>query len=147
LAALLAGVSFGIWIGFNPLHLSQSTYLEQQQNTILSLRVLMISLVFMATLVTVISAFLQKKNKTVFISLIIAALCFIVCIMITKFGNLPIDNVVMTWTLDTMPANWMELRSDWWSFHIMRTIAELTALTLVTWSSVQKLTWVASETS
>jgi hypothetical protein len=31
LATLLAGVSFGIWIGFNPSDLSPSTYLEQQQ--------------------------------------------------------------------------------------------------------------------
>jgi len=34
LAALLAGVSFGIWIGFNPLKVSPSTYIEQQQNMI-----------------------------------------------------------------------------------------------------------------
>ncbi len=77
LASLLAGVSLGIWIGFNPLHLSQLTYLEQQQNTVRSLKVLMISLVILATLITIISAFLQRKNKTVFLSLIIAALSFV----------------------------------------------------------------------
>jgi|GEM_PF-3063443 len=32
IAGLLAGVSFGIWIGFNPLNLSPSTYVEQQHN-------------------------------------------------------------------------------------------------------------------
>jgi len=138
IAALLAGVSFGICIGFNPLHLSQLTYLEQQQNTIRSLKVLMISLVVVATVITIISAFLQRKNKSVFISLIIAALCFIACILITKFGNLPIDNDVVTWTVDSMPSNWMELRDNWWSYHIMRTIAELIALCLVTGVSIRK---------
>ncbi len=137
LAALLAGISLGIWFGFNPLHLSQLTYLEQQQNTIRSLKALMISLVVVATFITVISAYIQRKNKIISICLMIAALCFITCIIITKFGNLPIDNIVMSWTADTMPNNWMEFRDSWWSFHIMRTIAELVALFLVTWSSVQ----------
>jgi hypothetical protein len=36
IAALLAGTSFGIWIGYNPLNLSPSTYIEQQQNMILA---------------------------------------------------------------------------------------------------------------
>jgi len=137
IAALLAGTSFGIWIGFNPLHLSQSTYLEQQQNMILSLKTLMVSLVVIATSLTAVSAFFQRKNKAVFISLIMASICFIVCILVTKFGNVPIDNFVMTWTAQTMPANWTEFRDKWWEFHIIRTIAELVALILVAWSASQ----------
>jgi hypothetical protein len=46
IAALLAGTSFGIWMGFNPLNLSPSTYIEQQQNMIRALNTLMIILVF-----------------------------------------------------------------------------------------------------
>ncbi len=69
LAALLAGTSFGIWLGFNPINLSPSTYAEQQQNTIQALNVLMISLVVIATIITIVSAFLQKNNKPVFIAL------------------------------------------------------------------------------
>jgi len=49
IAALLAGASFGIWMGFNPLHLSPTTYIEQQQNMIRALNTLMIVLVFGAT--------------------------------------------------------------------------------------------------
>lgn len=138
IAALLAGVSFGIWIGFNPLSLSAATYVEQQQNMLSSLKVLMISLVFIATLITIVSAFLQKRNKPVFITLLVAAAFFIACILITRFGNKPIDDRVMTWTAETLPSNWTELRDQWWSLHIMRTIAELVALVLVTWASIRK---------
>ncbi|MBK7871269.1 MAG: hypothetical protein IPJ74_11625 [Saprospiraceae bacterium] len=66
LAALLAGTSFGIWIGFNPKNYSYSTYLEQQQNLVLSLNTLMVSLVVIATFVTLVSAYLQRKNKRKF---------------------------------------------------------------------------------
>ena len=138
LAALLAGVSFGIWMGFNPLNLSPATYVEQQQNMLGGLSVLMVSLVFISTLVTIVSAFLQKKNKPVFITLLIAAVFFIACILITRFGNKPIDDVVLTWTADALPNNWQELRNKWWSLHIMRTIAEFIALLLVSWASIRK---------
>jgi uncharacterized membrane protein len=138
IAALLAGVSFGIWIGFNPMDLSPSTYLEQQQNMLAALKALMISLVVIATIITLVSAFLQKNNKPVFIALLIAAAFFIACILITRFENKPIDDMVMTWTSASLPANWTELRDQWWVWHIMRTLAELAALLLVTGASIKK---------
>jgi hypothetical protein len=70
---MLAGASLGIWIGFNPLHLSPSTYIEQQQNMLSAPKILMISLVFIATILTISSAWLQKNNKPVFITLLIAS--------------------------------------------------------------------------
>jgi archaellum biogenesis protein FlaJ (TadC family) len=137
-AGLLAGVSFGIWIGFNPSGLSPSTFIEQQQNMLQSLRTLMVSLVLLATIITILSAYLQKHDKSAFISLILAAVFFIVCILITRFGNKPIDDIVITWTKDAIPNNWTELRDNWWSFHILRTVAEIIALLLVTWTSIKK---------
>ena len=136
--AILAGVSFGIWIGFNPSGLSPSTFIEQQQNMLQSLRILMVSLVVIATLITILSAYLQKHDKSTLISLIIAAVFFITCILITLFGNKPIDDKVITWTKDAIPNNWTELRDNWWSFHILRTIAEIIALLLITWTSIRK---------
>ena len=138
LAALLAGTSFGIWIGFNPMDLSPSTYIEQQQNMLQSLRTLMVSLVVIATLITMLSAYLQKHDKPTFISLIIAGVFFIACILITLFGNKPIDDIVITWTKEAIPNNWLDLRDNWWSFHILRTLAEIIALLLVTWASIRK---------
>jgi hypothetical protein len=98
----------------------------------------MISLVVFATVITIISAFLQKGNKEDLIVLLIASLFFISCILISRFGNQSINKIIMTWTTDSLPANLSELRDKWWSFHIMRTIAELIALFLVTWISIKK---------
>jgi len=138
MVALLAGISFGIWIGFNPSDLSASAYIEQQQNMLNSLRVLLVALVIFTTLVTILSAYLQKINIPSFISLLIAAGLLIGCILITRFGNKPIDDVVLTWTKDSIPTNWTELRDKWWSFHILRTTAELLALVIITWTSIKK---------
>lgn len=110
----------------------------RQQNMLRALNVLMITLVFSATVITILSAFLQKDNKPVFITLLIAAVFFISCIFISRFGNQPINKIILTWTTGSLPGNLSELRNKWWSFHIMRTIAELIALSLVTWASIKK---------
>ncbi len=138
IAALLAGTSFGIWMGFNPLNLSPSTYIEQQQNMIRALNTFMIVLVFGATVITIISAIFQRDDKQAFILLLIASLFFIACILISRFGNQPINNEIIKWTSFTLPGNLSELRDKWWTFHIFRTIAELIALFLVTWTSIKK---------
>jgi hypothetical protein len=138
IVALLAGVSFGIWIGFNPFDLSASAYIEQQQNMLNSLRVFLVALVIIATITTILSAFLHKINRPTFISLLIAGGFLIVCILITRFGNKPIDDVVLTWTKDSIPNDWSVLRDKWWSFHILRTIAEILALFIITWTSIMK---------
>ena len=138
IAAFLAGVSFGIWIGFNPMNLSPSTYIEQQQNMIRALNVLMITLVFTATGITIISAFLQESNKPVFITLLIAALFFISCIVISRFGNQPINKIIMSWTSGSPPVNLADLRDKWLSIHKKRTIAELAAFLLITGTSIKR---------
>jgi amino acid permease len=138
LVALLAGVSFGIWIGFNPSGLSSSTYIEQQQNMLQSLRTLLVALVVIATLITLLSAYLNRSNKSAFISLIIAGIFLIICILITRFGNKPIDESIMMWTKDSFPDNWTRLRDKWWLYHILRTIAEMLAFFLITWTSIKK---------
>jgi hypothetical protein len=85
-----------------------------------------------------VSAFLQKKDKQSFTILLLAAAFFIACILITRFGNKPIDDIALTWTAGSLPDNWTALRDKWWTLHILRTIAELAALVLVVWTSIKK---------
>jgi uncharacterized membrane protein len=99
---------------------------------------LMVALVIAATVVTITSAILQMKNRGAFIPLTVAVLLFVACILITIFGNKPIDDLVMTWTSSSLPSNWTEFRDKWWSLHIMRTISELLALFLITAVSLKK---------
>ncbi|MFZ6012611.1 MAG: anthrone oxygenase family protein [Bacteroidota bacterium] len=83
-------------------------------------------------------AFLNRRNKAVFIALLIASALFGSCILISRFGNLPIQTEMLTWHTDKLPDNWILLRDKWWSFHFARTLVELLALVLVAWTSAQK---------
>ncbi len=61
------------------------------------LNALMISLVVIAKIITVVSAFLQRNDKQVYIALFFAAAFFIACILISRFGNKPIQDNILTW--------------------------------------------------
>lgn len=138
MAGLIAGTLFGIWLGYNPKTFSVSTYLEQQQGAIKALNTIMPLLGLITTILTLISAFLQKDNKTVFITLIIAAILLVISGLVTKFGNQPINKIVMTWNKVEIPGNWTELRDKWWSLHIIRAVMAFVAFCLIVWTALRK---------
>ena len=135
-AALIAGGLFVIWAGYDPATLSPSTYVEQQQNAIRGLNILMPALGGITIVLTAISAFLQRKNRKAFVFLAVAAAFLILAGLITRFGNQPINAMVMTWDIARPPADWTELRDQWWGYHRLRTICGLLALVLVAWASI-----------
>ena len=135
-AALIAGGMFVIWVGYDPAALSPSTYVEQQQNAIRALNVVMPVLGAIAIALTLVSAFLQRKDRAAFVLLVVAAAFLIISALVTRFGNQPINALVMSWDIARPPANWTELRDQWWGFHRLRTFCGLIALALITWASV-----------
>jgi hypothetical protein len=138
MAALVTGTIFGIWIGYNPKDLSAPTFIEQQQNAILALNTLMPILGLITILLTLTSAFLLRKDKIAFSVLVVASVFLIVSGLTTRFGNQPINSIVMTWDMNTPPNNWIELRNQWWFFHKLRTLTAFIGLCLIVWTSIKK---------
>lgn len=138
LLALIAGSIFGIWIGYNPAPLSAVAFLEQQQQAIRSLNILMPVLGAIAILLTLTSAYLQRKSKAVAITLLVASAFLVASALITRFGNQPINAIVIQWQPENMPSDWASFRDHWWTFHIERTLSTMAGLALVVWSSIRK---------
>ena len=138
MAGLIAGTLFGIWIGYNPQNLSASTYIEHQQSVIKALNTLMPLLGLITIILTLVSAFMQRDSKTVFISLLIAAVLLIVSGLVTRFGNQPINSIIMTWNKADIPDNLIDLRDKWWSLHIIRALTAIVAFCLIVWTSIRK---------
>jgi hypothetical protein len=40
---------------------------------------------------------------------------FVVAGLVTRFGNQPINAVVMTWQASAPPSGWEEARDQWWT--------------------------------
>ncbi len=138
LAAFLTGIIFGIWVGTDPQSLSMVAYVEQQQSAIKALNNVMPIIGGLTILTTLFSAILQRKNKTIWLPLLFAAGLFMVTGLITRFGNQPINAIIMTWDKHSIPANWTGLRDKWWLFHQIRTAASTVALIIVIWTGLRK---------
>jgi len=121
LAALVVGTIFGIWLGYNPADLSSRAYLEQQQHAIRALNVTMPVLGAVTILLTLTSALLARSNRRLLALLLGAALFFLAAGIVTRFLNQPINAMVIAWSVDAPPENWIELRDEWWRWHVVRT--------------------------
>lgn len=130
LLSLLVGTMFGIWVGYNPAVLSATSYVEQQQNAIRAFNTLLPAIGAVCILLTGAIAYRTRSDARVRSLHVVAALLMIVAAVVTRFGNQPINAIVMTWSPEAPGANWMQLRDDWWQWHIVRSVAGIGALAL-----------------
>ncbi len=66
-----------------------------------------------------------KTNRTVFWLNTISFVLMVVTLIITVAVEVPIDNQINTWTVETVPANWTSLRQRWDEFHTIRTFTSI----------------------
>jgi hypothetical protein len=130
LAALLAGAMFGAWLMLQPAGLDALTYIVQQQNGIRALNSVMPALGGLTIVLTLAAASLARDDRIRLILLIAAAACLLAAGLITRFLNQPINAIVMTWAADAAPAEWTQLRDEWWRWHLVRLGFALIALSL-----------------
>lgn len=130
LLTLLVGTMFGIWVGYNPESLSAGAYIEQQQNAIRSLNTLLPAMGAVNITLLLILAIITKGDLRARYLLVASAILLVIAGIITRFGNQPINAIVMTWNPQIPPSNWMQVRSTWWYWHIVRTLVGISALAL-----------------
>jgi len=121
---------FGIWVGYNPATLSAVSYVEQQQNAIRAFNTLLPAIGAICIVLTIGLAVRSGSDQRVRYLHVAAAICMVVAAVVTRFGNQPINAVVMTWTAQAPGNNWMQLRDTWWEWHIVRSLAGILALAL-----------------
>jgi uncharacterized membrane protein len=127
LMGLLVGSMFGVLIGYNPASLSAAAYVEQHQNAVRSLNTLLPAMGAICIALTAVLAARSGANRRVRYFLLAAVLFMLVAALVTRLGNQPINAVVMTWSTQVQPANWEQLRDQWWQWHVVRTIAAILA--------------------
>lgn len=56
---------------------------------------------------------------------ILSALLALACLLVTRFGNVPINQLIRTWPPGHPPANWMTLLHTWDNYNKVRSFAAL----------------------
>ena len=65
------------------------------------------------------------KASLFFTYIPLSFLLMVVTLIITVAVEVPIDNQIKTWTVDTIPGNWKSLRQTWDEFHTARTFTSI----------------------
>jgi uncharacterized membrane protein len=134
--ALLAGTTFGIWLGYDPADLSATSYVEQQQAAIRGLNTILPAMGAVCIMLTAVLAVLARRRPLERGLLVAAVLCLLFAAVVTRLGNQPINALVMTWSANAVPARWTALRDTWWRWHLVRTVAVVAGFALTLFASL-----------
>lgn len=88
--------------------------------------VLMISSLVVG-LVVVVLLFRARSTATGWLSLV-GLLLMIAVLVITLAVEVPIDDLINTWTEATLPSDWEQIRARWVTFHALRRFLSLGAV-------------------
>jgi ribose/xylose/arabinose/galactoside ABC-type transport system permease subunit len=61
--------------------------------------------------------FLRRQRGTAFVLTLIATLSFAGMLALFAFGNNPLNQQIATWTPQSLPDNWHQIRDAWDRFH------------------------------
>ena len=142
LFALVVGVFWGTWFSLSRSmsSITASTFLEVGHTMIANLGGSM-AVLMPATLISAGPALfgLYRLHRRASFSLVlVGVVLLVVALVITLSVNVPIDDAIAAWTVNTLPADWTSIRNRWEWYHAARTFISLagfgSALAAVLWS-------------
>ena len=132
LYVLVAGVMWGTWLSLarTMTNYDAATFLTDGKHMIENLAVIMEVLMISAVVIGLVAVILLFRSRfAVAVWLAVAGLLLMIAVMvITLAVEVPIDNLIATWTETTLPADWQEIRARWSAFHTLRTFLSLGAV-------------------
>lgn len=114
LAALIAGVTFCHVLELpNKLTLPASTWLQVQQVLYRGFGPKAGSLELGAAVSTLVLLFLVRQRRITFVLTLVASACFVAALVVWFQVINPVNLLVESWTVATLPANWVQARYQW----------------------------------
>lgn len=134
LSSLVVSVFWGPWLGLSRsiATFTPETFLAIGKTFIGNLAPIMPILMLAAILSTIpVLVILYRQSSNALLPTLLGFALFITALSITLLGNVPIDNQIKQWTVESLPENWQQIRDRWETFHVMRTFASIVGLALL----------------
>lgn len=125
---LITGVFWGTWFSLSRSieSIDPATFLVIGKTIIKNLAVPMAILMPVTILLILIILFIIKRKRSKeFYFTLVCLLLLITAMLITVLVEVPIDNKIKMWTIQTLPGNWKVLRHRWEVFHTIRTFLSI----------------------
>jgi len=129
--AQISGASLVVWLDNNPVGIAPAFFIEKIQHSIRALTIALPALAATGLMATVVSTFLERRERVRFNLLVAASLCALTGAVLTAVGNVPLNERILTWSSASPPANWPELVATWRQFHLARTLLTTGSLVLL----------------
>ncbi|MEO8650518.1 MAG: DUF1772 domain-containing protein [Acidobacteriota bacterium] len=135
-AGIITGGQYVVSFDYGTTGMSASFYTEKMQYAIHHIGTPLFGMLIAATLLHIIAAVMYfKADRRTCYLLAGAGACFLVGGLITKFGNIPLLDMIDTWNVSSPPANWLEIAEQWYRFHTVRIAVDLAGLVLAVFSA------------
>src|SRR5215510_8493502 len=134
LLSLVTGVFWGTWLGLSRsmTSLSTETFLEVAHTMIGNLGTIMAILMPAAILSTLpVLYMLYRRRPKAFYATLAGLSLFVIALLITLLIEVPLDLKFEQWTLETLPADWQQLRDRWEWWHVVRSWVSVVGLALM----------------
>lgn len=73
----------------------------------------------------------RQKSMVAFYLMLSGLALFVVALAITLLVNVPIDNQIRQWTVQSLPSGWDTIRDRWEFYHALRTLVSVVGLGFV----------------
>jgi uncharacterized membrane protein len=134
LSALVGGMYWGPWLALSRSmrRFKPEVFLDivSQMNRNMESVMTILTPVALLSIAPVLFFSYNEQPRTFYLTLTGFAL-FIIALLVTMLVEVPIVKQIVTWTAETLPGNWQQLRDRWGAFHIIRVIAGIGGLALI----------------
>jgi len=109
------------------LNLGANAYIELRKLIDLNMNGLFKYVMYVALFSSILLVISTIKNpgSVVFITSAIALVALIIDVVIALKGNIPLNNLISTWSADKYPDDWETVRKQWFAFFQYRQIANI----------------------
>ena len=127
---LVTGVFWGTWFtltrSLNDFSSAEFIHIGKTiiANVAVPMRILMPACLLFLLLSMII---VYRKNRSLSYLFKASFVLMVVTLIITVGVEVPIDNQIKAWTVDTIPENWQSLRQTWDNFHTTRTFTSISS--------------------
>ncbi len=129
---IITGGQYVVSFDYNPAGTAASFYIEKMQYAIHHIGTPLFAMLIASTILCFLSAVLYfRDSRSTSVLLAGAGAFLLIGAVITKFGNIPLLDMIDTWNAASPPANWLEVAERWYMFHSIRFAVDLIGLILV----------------
>ena len=135
-AGIITGGQYVVSFDYDPAGTDASFYTEKMQYAIHHIGTPLFAMLIASTALCFLAAVLYfRESRRTSMLLAGAAACLLIGALITKFGNIPLLDIIDTWNVASPPANWLEITERWYMFHTVRFAIDLVGLLLAVGSA------------